>query len=107
MKDEIDENINKEFAELRTNTCSQLIHDDTKAKKAKSVKGCLIKRKLKSENYTNRLEAAQLETRISCQKRFRSQKHNVFTEEINKMFGSCSTLKYNKLSRRKTYCRQS
>ena len=85
MKDEIDENINKEFAELRTNTYSQLIHDDTKAKKAKSIKSCLIKRKLKSENYTNRLEAAQLETRISYQERFRSQKHNVFTEEINKM----------------------
>ena len=69
MKDEIDENIIKEFAELRPNTYSQLINDDTKAKKAKSTKRCVIKRKLISENYRNRLEAAELKNRKNYQEK--------------------------------------
>ena len=77
-----------------------------KIKKTKSTKKCVIK-KLKFENYKNCLEAVQLENKIEidsffCYKRkykelikndklilnttrFRSEKHKVFIEEINKI----------------------
>ena len=76
-----------------------------KIKKAKGTKKCVIKRKLKFENYKNCLEATQLENDLErnkielnsikefiknnqsilkIQQRFKSERRNVFTEEINK-----------------------
>ena len=77
---------------------------------------CVVKRKLKFENYKSRLEATQLENKINylekkeinidsffcykrkhkefirnnklilkTQQRFKSERHNVFTEESNKI----------------------
>ena len=75
----------------------------------KGTKKCVIKRKLKFENYKNCLEATQLENKINyleksnldidcikefikdnksilkIQKSFKSERDNVFTEEINKI----------------------
>ena len=84
-----------------------------KMKKQKAQKKCVIKRKLKVEDYENCLEATQIENKIKhseedkadvgslkedqkefiknntlilkTQQRFKSQRHNVFTEEINKI----------------------
>ena len=84
-----------------------------KMKKQKAQKKCVIKRKLKVEDYENCLEATQIENEIKhsekdkadvgslkedqkefiknntliwkTQQRFKSQRHNVFTEEINKI----------------------
>ena len=53
------------FARLRTNTCSYLIGDGSKDKKAKSTKKCVIKRKLKFQGYKNCLDAIQLENKKS------------------------------------------
>ena len=84
-----------------------------KIKKAKGTKKYVIKRKLKFQDYKNCLEAAQIENKINhleknkidvdclkedqkefiknsklilkAQQRLRSEKRNVFTEEINKI----------------------
>ena len=42
-----------------------LIDDDSQDKKAKGTKKCVIKRKLKFENYKNCLEATKLENEIN------------------------------------------
>ena len=84
-----------------------------KIKRAKSTEKCVIKRRLKYENYKNYLEATKLENKIKnldkekinidsleknhkefirnnksilkTQQRFKREGHNVFTEEINKI----------------------
>ena len=84
-----------------------------KIKKAKGTKKCVIKRKIKFENYRNCLEAIQLDDKtkylekkneinldslkkerkkitkynkliLEIQQRFKSEMRNVSTEEINK-----------------------
>ena len=51
MKDELGGNTMTTFVELRAKTYSYLIDDSSEDKKAKGTKRCLIKRKLKFENY--------------------------------------------------------
>ena len=109
MKDELGGKIMTKFVGLRVKTYSYLIDDGTEDKKAKRTKKCVIKRKLKFENYKNCLEATQLENKINyleknkihidsikefiknnksilkIQQSFKSERRNVFTEEINKI----------------------
>ena len=87
-----------------------------KEKNAKDTKKCVIKRKLKYEDYKRFLEAGQLENKIThlnnnkidvkflihnhkefiknnklilkSKERFKSERDNVFTEEINKIASS-------------------
>ena len=47
------------FVGLRAKTYSYLIYASSKNKKAKDTKMCIIKRKLKLENYKNCLGATQ------------------------------------------------
>ena len=96
---------------LRAKTYSYLIDDGSEDKKSKAAKRCVIKRKLKFENYKGCLEATQLENKINhleknktdidhikenlkefmksrksilkTQHRFKSERHNVNNEEIN------------------------
>ena len=114
MKDELRGKIFKAFVELRAKTYHYLIDDCSEDKKAKGTKKCVIKGKLKLEDYKNSLQATQLENKINkknqeknkigvdslkedhkefikhykvvvkAQQRFRSEKH-VFTEEINRI----------------------
>ena len=49
---------------LRARTCSYLIDDGKEDKKTKGTKKCVIKWKLKFENYKNCLEAPKLENKI-------------------------------------------
>ena len=53
MKDELGEKIMKEFVGLRAKTYSYLIDDGSEDEKAKGIKKCVIKIKLKFENYEN------------------------------------------------------
>ena len=53
MKDELGWNIMIKFVGLRAKTYSYLIDDDSEEKKVKRTKMCVIKRKLKIENYKN------------------------------------------------------
>ena len=64
MKDELREEIKTKFVGPRAKTYSYLIDDDGEDKKAKGTKKCVIKRKLKFENYKNCLEANELDTKI-------------------------------------------
>ena len=108
MKDELGRKIMK-FVPLRAKTYSYLIDGGSEDKKAKGTKKCVIKRKLKFENYKNCVEATQLENKINyleknkidinsikefiknnksilkIQQRLKSERHNVFTEEIIKI----------------------
>ena len=51
MKDEYGGKIMINFVGLKAKTCSYLIDDSSEDKKAKCTKKCVIKRKLKFENY--------------------------------------------------------
>ena len=62
MKDELGRKIMTQFVGLREKTYSDLI-DGSEGKKAKGTKKCVIKRKLKFENYENSLEATQLDNK--------------------------------------------
>ena len=63
MKDELGEQIMKEFFGLRAKTYNYLKDNNDENKKAKDTKKCVIKRKLRFENYRNCIEAAQVEKR--------------------------------------------
>ena len=65
MKDELGGQIVKEFVGLKAKTYSYLKENNNEDKKAKSTKKCVIKRKLKFEDYKNCLEAAQIENKIN------------------------------------------
>ena len=64
MKDELGGKTMTKFVGLRVDMYSYLIDDDSEDKKAKDTKTCVIKRKLKLENYKNCFEATQLENKI-------------------------------------------
>ena len=65
MKDELGGQIIKEFVGLRAKTYSYLKDNNDEDKKAKGTKKCVIKRKLKFQDYKNCLEAAQIENKIN------------------------------------------
>ena len=111
-KDELGERIITQLTALRPKTYSYLTENSDEKKKAKDTKKCFIKTKLKFEEYKHYLEANQVENEINqlekkldmnilqenykefikndklilkSQQRFRSEKHYLFTEEINKI----------------------
>ena len=57
MKDESGGKILTKFVRIRAKIYSYLIDDGSENRKAKGTKKCIIKRKLKFENYKNCLEA--------------------------------------------------
>ena len=112
MKNELGGKIMKKFLRFTAKTYSYLIDDGTEDKKAKDTTKYVIKRKHKFGDYENCLEEAQIENEINhlekkidrdslkedykefiwnnklilkTQQRFRSEKHNIFTEEVNKI----------------------
>ena len=113
MKHELGGQIMEKFVGLR----AHLEDNNDEDNKVKVTKKCFIKRKLKFKVYQNCLKAVQFENKINdlekrktevdslkedqkgliknnnlllkTQQRFRIEKHNVFTEEINKI-ASCS-----------------
>ena len=115
MKDDLGVKIMTKFVRLKVKTYSYLIDDCSEDKKAKETKKkCVIKRKLNLKNYRNCLKATQLENKINhlekkneidmdslkkdhkefiknnrlilkIEQSFKSERHNVFTEEINKI----------------------
>ena len=65
MKNGLGRKIMTKFVWLRAKTYSYLIDDGSEYTKTNGTKECVIKRKLKSENYENCLEATQLENKIN------------------------------------------
>ena len=65
MKDQLVGKIMTKFVGLRAKTQSYILDDGNEDKKAKDTKKCVIKRKLKFENYKNCLQATQLDNKIN------------------------------------------
>ena len=83
MKDELGGKIITEFVTLRPRTYSYLTDDGKEDKKAKGTKKCVIKRMIKFNDYKNCLLRDELI--LKSQQSFISKKHDVYTENINKI----------------------
>ena len=83
MKDELGGGIITEFVALRPKTYSSITDDFIEMKKAKGTKKCLIKNILKFEDYKKCL--FDNEPMLKSQQRFKSENHEVYTENINKI----------------------
>ena len=83
MKDELGGKIMTEFVALRPKTYSYLTDDCEEDKKAKGTKKCVIKRRLKFSDYKDCL--LNNEIILKSQQRFKSEKHDGYTEEVNKI----------------------
>ena len=83
MKDELGGKIITEFVTLRPKTYSYLTDNGKEDKKAKGTKKCVIKRMIKFNDYKNCLLKDKV--LLKLQQRFVSKKHDVYTEDINKV----------------------
>ena len=83
MKDELGGKIITVFATLRPKTYSFLTDDGKEDKKAKGTKKCIIKKMIKFNDYKKCL--LDDEVILKSQQRFISKKHDVYTENINKI----------------------
>ena len=83
MKDELGGKIITKFVTLRSKTYSYLTDDGKEDKKAKGTKKCIIKKMIKFNDYKKCL--LNDEVIFKSQQRFISKKHDVYTENINKI----------------------
>ena len=92
FKDELGGKIVTEFCALRAKAYAFLIdeycdadYDKNKIinKKAKGAKKCILKKEIIFKNYVNALSNDEI--LIKSQQRFRSDRHKVYTEEVNKI----------------------
>ena len=83
MKDELGGGIITEFVALRPKTYSYMTDEFIEMKKAKGTKKCVIKKMLKFEDYKKCL--FDNEPMLESQQRFKSENHEVYTENINKI----------------------
>ena len=72
-----------EFVALRPKTYSYLMDDGWSIKKAKGTKKCIIKERLKFSDYKDCLLNNKII--LKSQQRFKSERHDVYTDEINKI----------------------
>ena len=83
MKDELGGEIITEFVTLRPKTYSYLTDDSKEDKKAKGTKKCVIKKMIKFDDYKKCLLSDKVI--LKSQQRFISNKHDVYTEKVNKI----------------------
>ena len=83
MKGELGGKIITEFVTLRPKTYSFLTDDGKEDKKAKVTKKCIIKKMIKFNDYKKCLLNGEII--LKSQQRFISKKHDVYTENINKI----------------------
>ena len=86
MKDELGGDIITEFVALRPKTYSYITNDFTdftELKKAKGTKKCVVKKMLRFSDYKKCLFGN--EPMLKSQQRFKSENHEVYTENINKI----------------------
>ena len=83
MKDKLGGKIITEFVALRPKTYSCLTDDCKEDKKAKGTKNCVIKTELKFNNYKDCLLNNKVV--LKSQQRFKSERHDVYTENVNKI----------------------
>ena len=83
MKNELGGKIMTESVALRPKTYSYLTDDCEEDKMAKGTKKCIIKRRLKFNDYKDCV--LNNEIILRSQQRFKSDKHDVYTEEVSKI----------------------
>ena len=83
MKDELGGKMMTKFVGLRPKTYSYLTDDREEDKNAKGTKKCVVKRILKFSDYKDCL--LNNEIILKSQQRFKSEKHDLYTEEVNKI----------------------
>ena len=83
MKDELGVKIITEFVTLWPKTYSFLTDDGKEDKKAKGTKKCIIKKMIKFNDYKKCLLNGEI--MLKSQQRFISNKHDVYTENVNKI----------------------
>ena len=83
MKDELGGGIITEFVALKPKTYSYITDEFIEMKKAKGTKKCVIKKMLNFEDYKKCL--FDTEPMLKSQQRFKSENHEVYTENINKI----------------------
>ena len=83
MKEELGGKIMIEFVALRPKTYSYLMYNGNNDKKAKETNECVIKRILKFNDYKDCLLIDEIILKL--QQRFKSEAHNLYTEENNKI----------------------
>ena len=83
MKDELGGKILTEVVALRPKTYSYLTDDCEEDKKAKGTKKCVVKQRLKFNDYKDCPLNNQIV--LKSQQRSKNERHDVYTEEINKI----------------------
>ena len=88
MKDELKGRIMKEFVGLRPKTYAYQIDDyvdddDSRVRKVKETKKCVIKKVLQFNDYKNCLLNDKVV--LKSQQRFKSERHDPYTEKVNKI----------------------
>ena len=83
MKDELGGEIITEFVALTPKIYSYMADESIEMKKAKGTMKCVIKKMLKFEDYKKCL--SDNEPMLKSQQRFKSENHEVYTENINKI----------------------
>ena len=83
FKNELGGKIMKELVGLRAKIHAYLMDDNSEHKKAKGTKKCVIKRKLMFKSYKDCLFNNKII--LKSQQIFKSDHHNVYTEQINKI----------------------
>ena len=83
MKDGLGGNIMTKFVALRPKAYSYLTDDGKEDKKSKETKKCVIKRRLKFDDYKDCL--LNNEIILKSQQRLKNERHDVYTEEVNKI----------------------
>ena len=83
MKNELRGGIITEFIALRPKTYSYMTDEFIEMKEAKGTKKCAIKKMLKFEDYKKCLFGNK--PILKSQQRFKSENHEVYTENINKI----------------------
>ena len=83
MKDKLGGKIITEFVALRTKTYSYLTDVCKEDKRAKGTKKCVIKRVIKFNDYKDCLLNDKIV--LKSQQRFKSERHDVYTENVNKI----------------------
>ena len=87
MKDELGGDIITEFVALRPKAYSYITNDFIEMKKAKGTKKCVVNKMLRFEDYKKcLLNNGKV---LKSQQRFKSENHEVYTENINKIALSC------------------
>ena len=87
MKDELGGDIITEFVALRPKAYSYITNNFIEMKKAKGTKKCVVNKMLRSDDYKKCLfDNGKV---LKSQQRFKSENHEVYMENINKIALSC------------------